>query len=63
MVSRPEEAANTQSIFTLPIVFSWLICYFATLMEKEGILIRKTDGEMIISAKGMPAHFVCQSIC
>lgn len=38
MVSRPEEAANTQSIFTLPIVFSWLICYFATLMEKEGIL-------------------------
>ena len=39
MVSRPEEAANTQSIFTLPIVFSWLICYFATLMEKEGILM------------------------
>ena len=39
MVSRPEEAANTQSVFTLPIVFSWLICYFATLMEKEGILM------------------------
>ena len=39
MVNRPEEAANTQSIFTLPIVFSWLICYFSTLMEKEGILM------------------------
>ena len=39
MVSRPEEAANTQSIFTLPIVISWLICYFAALMEKEAILV------------------------
>ncbi len=39
MVNRPEEAANTQSIFTLPIVFSWIICYFGTLMEKEGILM------------------------
>lgn len=39
MVNRPEEAANTQSIFTLPIVFSWLICYLGTLMEKEGILM------------------------
>ncbi len=29
---------------------------FDALSEKEGILIRKTDGEMIISAKGMPAH-------
>ncbi len=39
MVSRPEEAANTQSIFTLPIVISWIVCYFATLMENEGILV------------------------
>lgn len=39
MVSRPEEAANTQSIFTLPIVISWLVCYLGTLMEKEGLLI------------------------
>jgi len=39
MVNRPEEAASTQSIFTLPIVFSWLICYFGTLMEKESLLV------------------------
>ena len=39
MVSRPEEAANTQSIFTLPIVFSWMICYFGTLLEKESLLV------------------------
>ena len=39
MVSRPEEAANTQSIFTLPIVISWLVCYFGTLMEKESLLV------------------------
>lgn len=38
MVSRPEEAANTQSIFTLPIVISWIICYFGTLMENEALL-------------------------
>lgn len=39
MVSRPEEAASTQSIFTLPIVISWIVCYFGTLMEKEGLLV------------------------
>lgn len=39
MVSRPEEAANTQSIFTLPIIVSWLVCYFGSLMEKEALLI------------------------
>ncbi|MBQ7863780.1 MAG: ABC transporter permease [Lachnospiraceae bacterium] len=39
MVSRPEEAANTQSIFTLPIVISWIVCYFGTLMEKESLLV------------------------
>jgi len=38
IVSRPEDAASTQSIFTLPIVISWLICYFGTLMEKESLL-------------------------
>lgn len=38
MVSRPEDAANTQSIFTLPIVISWITCYFGTLMENEPLL-------------------------
>lgn len=39
MVSRPEEAANTQSIFTLPIIISWLVCYLGSLMEKESLLV------------------------
>ena len=39
MVSRPEEAANTQSIFTFPIIISWLVCYFGSLMEKESLLV------------------------
>lgn len=39
MVSRPEEAASVQSIFTLPIVISWIVCYFGTLMEKEHLLV------------------------
>lgn len=39
MVSRPEEAANTQGIFTFPIIISWLVCYFGTLMEKESLLV------------------------
>ncbi|MBE5951516.1 MAG: ABC transporter permease [Lachnospiraceae bacterium] len=38
MVSRPEDAANTQSIFTLPIVISWITCYFGTLMENDALL-------------------------
>ncbi len=38
MVSRPEDAANTQSIFTLPIVISWIVCYFGTLMENDALL-------------------------
>lgn len=29
---------------------------FDALLEKEGIFVTKTDGEMIISAKGIPAH-------
>jgi len=39
MVNRPEEAANTQSIFMLPIIISWMVCYFGTLMEKESLLV------------------------
>ena len=39
MVSRPEEAANTQSIFSLPIVISWMVCYFGSLLEKESLLV------------------------
>jgi len=39
MVSRPEEAASVQSIFTLPIVISWIVCYFGTLLEKESLLV------------------------
>ena len=39
MVSRPEEAASVQSIFTLPIVISWMVCYFGTLLEKESLLV------------------------
>lgn len=39
MVSRPEEAASTQSIFTLPIVISWAVCYFGSLLEKESLML------------------------
>ncbi len=38
MVSRPEEAANTTSIFVFPVLISWLVCYFGTLMEKDGLM-------------------------
>ena len=39
MVSRPEDAANTQSLFVMPIVISWLICYMGTLTENEPLLM------------------------
>lgn len=38
-MNRPEEAANFNSIYVMPILFSWIICYFATLMEKDAILV------------------------
>lgn len=39
MVSRPEDAANTQSIFVLPIVISWIVCYMGTLTENDALLV------------------------
>ena len=38
MVTRPEEAANTTSIFLMPIMISWLVTYFGALLEKESLL-------------------------
>ena len=39
MVTRPEEASSVQSVFTLPIAISWLVCYLGVLMEKENVLV------------------------
>jgi ABC-2 type transport system permease protein len=38
MVSRPEDVASTQSIFQFPVIISWLVCYFSSLVGNEGIL-------------------------
>lgn len=38
MVSKPEDVATTQSIFQVPVIFSWLICYMASLTGREEIL-------------------------
>lgn len=38
MVSKPEDVANTQSIFLLPIVISWLVSYFPPMMGKDGLV-------------------------
>lgn len=37
-VTKSEETANVQSIYTMPILFSWLISYFASLTENEKLL-------------------------
>lgn len=39
MVTRPEEASSVQSVFTLPIVISWLVCYMGVLLEKENVMV------------------------
>lgn len=31
MVSKPEDVASTQGLFQLPVIISWLLCYFAPL--------------------------------
>lgn len=38
MVSKPEDVASTQAVFQMPIIISWLVCYFAPILGKEGIL-------------------------
>lgn len=38
MVTRPEEAASTQALFQFPIVISWLISYFAPLLENQALI-------------------------
>lgn len=38
MVSKPEEVASTQAVFQIPVVASWLICYFAPISGKTGLL-------------------------
>lgn len=38
MVSKPEEAANTQGLFVLPIVISWLISFIASATGNDGAL-------------------------
>ena len=38
-MTRPEEASSVQSVFTLPIVISWLVCYMGVLLEKENVMV------------------------
>lgn len=38
MVSKPEDVASTQGLFQIPIIISWIICYFAPLTGKTKIL-------------------------
>ncbi|MFP4698352.1 MAG: ABC transporter permease [Eubacteriales bacterium] len=38
MVSKSEDVATTQGLFQLPIIISWLISYFAPIMEKGEIV-------------------------
>ena len=38
MVTKPEEVASTQGVFVFPILISWMVCYFAPALGKEGIL-------------------------
>lgn len=35
MVAKPEDVATTQSLFQFPIIISWLICYFAPVIEND----------------------------
>lgn len=39
MVSRPEEASSVTSVFTFPIMISWLVTYFGSLMENNTLML------------------------
>ncbi len=38
IVTKPEDTANAQSLFVLPVLVSWLVGYFACMMENEKAL-------------------------
>lgn len=38
MVSKPEDVASTQGLFQLPVIISWLLCYFAPLTGNYKLL-------------------------
>lgn len=38
MVSKPEDVASTHAIFQFPVIVSWLVCYFAPITGKTGIV-------------------------
>lgn len=38
MVSKPEDIASTQGLFQLPVIISWLLCYFAPLTGNYKLL-------------------------
>jgi ABC-type Na+ efflux pump permease subunit len=38
MVSKPEDVASTQGLFQLPVIISWLLCYFAPIAGNYKIL-------------------------
>ena len=38
LVSKPEDTAAVQGIFTFPILISFFACYFGVLLEKEGLI-------------------------
>lgn len=38
MVAKPEDVASTQGLFQFPVVISFLICYLAPLMGKDGVI-------------------------
>lgn len=39
MVSRPEEASSVTSVFTFPILISWLVTYFGSLLENSTLML------------------------
>ena len=38
MVSKPEDVASTQTVFQIPVIFSWLVCYLAPITGKTWLL-------------------------
>ncbi|HEY5582899.1 MAG TPA: ABC transporter permease [Ruminiclostridium sp.] len=37
MVSRPEDVASIQAVFQIPIILSWVVCYFAPITGNTGL--------------------------
>ena len=61
MVSKPADVASTKAVFQLPVIFSWLLCYFAPIAQKP-LLSKAVRYIPFTSPFSVPADLITGSV-